>query len=131
MKKTKKIPIGRTVMVTNSHINKDSKKPNEKRTHVVIETNKDDLALVRLTKKKPNTTQLKYYKGGNSYFKHFVEVEDTKGNSLRVGENITQNHKNMDLKKKDVVFIKSTISKSKQKDNYNKKMFDFRNRYKK
>ena len=131
MEKKKKVPIGRTVMVRNGHINKGAKKPNERRTHVVIETNNDDLALVRLTTKKPNTTQLKYYKGCNSYFKHFVEVEDIKGNPLRVGKDITQNHKNMDVSLDSVKYISKTISNSKQKDNYNKKMKMFRNRYKK
>lgn len=131
MAKKKKVPIGRTVMVRNGHINKGAKKPYERRTHVVIETNNDDLALVRLTTKKPNTTQLKFYKGGESYFKHFVEVEDIKGNPLRVGKDITQNHKNMDVHGKDVVFIKSVIANSKEKQNYIDKMVKFRKRYKK
>ena len=129
--KKKTVPIGRTVMVRNSHVNKKSTKPNENRTHVVIETNQDDLALVRLTTKKPNTTQLKKYKSSESHFKHFVEIEDVKGNPLRIGANIKQNHKNMDVSVKDVVFIKSTISKSKEKDKYSKDMLKFRNRYKK
>lgn len=127
----KKVPIGRTVMVTNSHINKGSKKPNERRTHVVIETNKDDLALVRLTTKKRNTTQLKHYKGGESHFKHFVEVEDTKGNPLRVGKNITQNHKNMDVSVDDVKFMRKKIASSREGAQYKIKINKFRNRYKK
>ncbi len=118
-------------MVRNGHINKGTKKPNERRTHVVIETNNDDLALVRLTTKKPNTTQLKYYKGGNSYFKHFVEVEDTKSNPLRVGKDITQNHKNMDLSKSDISHIYTTILNSREKNSFCKNMKNFRNRYKK
>ena len=130
-KKNKIVPIGRTVMVRNGHINKSAKKPDERRTHVVIETNNDDLALVRLTTKKPNTTRLMFYKDGNSYFKHFVEVEDTKGEPLRVGKDITQNHKNMDLSKSDVSHIHTTISTSMQKDRFNKNMNNFRNRYKK
>lgn len=130
-KKTRSVPVGRTVMVRNGHINEGAKKPNEKRTHVVIETNKEDLALVRLTSKKPNTTQLKHYQDGSSYFKHFVEIEDVKGNPLRVGEDITQNHQNMDLDHSDVNFIKKTISDSKQKQKYEKNISKFRNRYKK
>ena len=95
-KKKKKVPIGRTVMVRNGHINKGTKKP--------------------------NTTQLKYYKGGNSYFKHFVEVEDTKSNPLRVGKDITQNHKNMDLSKSDISHIYTTILNSREKDSFYKNM---------
>ena len=127
----KEVPVGRTVMVRNGHINKKAKEPNGKRTHVVIETNQDDLALVRLTTQKPNTTRLKYYKDGKTHFKHFVEVEDIEGNPLRVGKDITQNHKNMDLHTKDVIFIKNSINKSKEKDVYKKKMRKFRDRYKK
>lgn len=127
----KKVPVGRTVMVRNGCINKNTNSPNDRRTHVVIEINNDDLALVRLTTKKPNTTQLKKYKDGKSYFKHFVEIENINGQPLRVGNDITQNHKNLDLHNKDIVFIKSTISKSKEKDDYNKKMIKFRNKNKK
>ncbi len=129
-KKTSSVPVGRTVMVRNGHINKWAKKPNEKRTHVVIETNKEDLALVRLTSKKPNTTQLKYYQDGSSYFKHFVEIEDVKGNPLRVGEDITQNHQNMDVSIKSVNYIKDTIAKSREKKQYFNKMMRFRKKEK-
>ena len=129
-KKTSSVPVGRTVMVRNGHINKGAKKPNEKRTHVVIETNKEDLALVRLTSKKPNTTQLKNYQDGSSYFKHFVEIEDVKGNPLRVGEDITQNHQNMDLSIKKVNYIKKILNSSKEKEKYLTDISNFRNRYK-
>ena len=118
-------------MVKNSHINKRSNKPDEKRTHVVIETNGEDLALVRLTTKKPNTTQLKFYQNGQSYFKHFVEIEDVDGGPLKVGENINQNHENMDLSKSDVSHIHTTLSNSRERQNYEKNMEKFRNRYKK
>lgn len=130
-KRKKPVPVGRTVMVKNSHINKKSNKPNESRTHVVIETNQDDLALVRLTTKKPTTTQLKKYKDGKSYFKHFVEIEDANGKPLRIGTNIQQNHKNMDVDVRDVDFIKRKISTSKERENYIKKIKLFRSRYKK
>lgn len=129
--KKKPVPIGRTVMVRNGHINKHSDTPNERRTHVVIETNQDDLALVRLTTPKPNTTQLKGYKDGKSYFKHFVEIQDIKGNPLRVGVDISQNHENMDVSKDDVDFMKNKIRTSKERDSYIKNINKFRNRYKK
>ena len=118
-------------MVRNGHINKRAKDPNCRRTHVVIETNNEDLALVRLTTKKKNTSQLKYYKDGSTYFKHFVETEDVNNNPLRVGNNITQNHKNIDLSSLDIKDIFATISNSKEKDQFNYKMKKFRNRYKK
>ena len=130
-RKNKGVPVGRTVMVRNGLINKGSKNPNERRTHVVIETNKDDLALVRLTTKKPNSTQLKKYKDGSSYFKHFVEVEDTKKNPLRVGKDITQNHENMDVSSDSVKFIRKKIASSKEGAQYKLKIKKFRNRYKK
>ena len=126
-KSTKKpVPVGRTVMVRNGHINKNAKEPNGRRTHVVIETNKDNLALVRLTSKKPGTTQLVGYKRGNSYFKNFVEVEDVHGNPLRVGSDVTQNHKNLDVPIQSVQFIRQTIEKSAQKDLYRARMNKFR-----
>ena len=49
----------------------------------VYQPKRKELALVRLTTKKPNATQLKYYKSGDSYFKHFVEIEDIKGNPYK------------------------------------------------
>lgn len=118
-------------MVKNSHINKRSNKPDEKRTHVVIETNGEDLALVRLTTKKPNTTQLKFYQDGESYFKHFVEIEDVNGGPLKVGENINQNHENMDLSNDNVKFIRKKIASSREGAQYKIKIDKFRNRYKK
>ena len=98
---------------------------------MVIETNGEDLALVRLTTKKPNTTRLKAYQNGESYFKHFVEIEDVNGGPLKVGENISQNHKNMDLSSSDVRHIKTTLLNCREKENYKNNMKTFRNRYKK
>lgn len=120
-------------MVKNSLINKNVKDSDARRTHVVIETNKEDLALVRLTSKKDKlqSTQLKFYKDGKTYFKHFVEIEDVNKNPLRIGNDITENHKNMDLSKSDISHIYNTIYSSKQKDQFNKKIKKFRSRYKK
>ena len=131
-KSTKKpVPVGRTVMVRNGHINKNAKEPNGRRTHVVIETNKEDLALVRLTTKKRNASPLKGYGHGDSYFKRFVEIEDTEGNPLRIGSDITQNHKNMDVPLESVQYIHQTIRSSKQGSTYKQQMNRFREKYKK
>lgn len=126
-----KVPIGRTVMVKNSLLNRKSKNACERRTHVVIEINQDDLALVRLTTKKDNATKLKFYKDGKTYFKHFVEIEDVNKKPLRIGPDIQQNHKNMDLSNDNVKYIIKTIANSKQKNQYNKKIKEFRLRNKK
>ena len=65
----------------------------------------------------------------NSSFAAYVQ--DIKGNPLRVGKDITQNHKNMDLSKSDVSHIYTTISNAREKDSFYKNMNNFRNRYKK
>ena len=126
-----KVPIGRTVMVKNSLLNRKSKNAYERRTHVVIDTNQDDLALVRLTTKKDNATKLQYYKDGKTYFKHFVEIEDVNKKPLRISKDIQQNHKNMDLSERNVKYIIKTISTSKQKNQFNNKIKEFKSRNKK
>lgn len=79
-KKTKSVPIGRTLKTKDKYLPYDPKKVRElkdKRWVVVIDKNtNEELAVVRLTdERQPNTTHLPTYKKGNrkdTYFKHFV-----------------------------------------------------------
>lgn len=117
-------------MVRNGHINKKTDDPEGRRTHIVIATNKKNLALVRLTsndgkKNKYNYTRLKNYQNNNCYFKHFVEIKDVNNNPLYICKDVTANHKNMDLSVDNVKYIYSTILNSKQKDLFIKNMNEF------
>ncbi len=83
----------------------------KERSVVVIAANKkNDLAVVALTSRAgKNRTRLKKYQQGQSYFKHFVEIEDNEGKPIRIGKKFRENHPNMDVSKKDVDGIKKTV----------------------
>ena len=74
---------------------------------------------------------MKNYQQGNSYYKHYVEIEDNEGKPIKVNEKFRENHKNMDISKQDVDLIRDNIfTKSKQKQRNVKLINQFRNRYK-
>lgn len=125
----KKVPIGRTVMISNKKLNKKSQYPEGKHSYVVVETNKkNELAVVRLTgKRNSNTTNLPNYQDGRSYYKHFIDVEDANKNALKVGKDIEANHSNMDVSKKDVEMMKEKLTqKVKQKEINKSNLLKFR-----
>lgn len=90
-KRTKggKVPQGRTLSTYDHYLGKGGKTGSKKeRPVVVIETNDyNDLAVVPLSSRKGNDrTRLKNYQQGQSYFKHYVEIQDDEGKPIRVNK---------------------------------------------
>ena len=114
----KTVPIGRTVKTKDEYLPSKKSKVKElkqRRWVAVIDKNtNEELAVVRLTdENQQNTTLLKGYKKGNkkdTYFKHFVEVEDDQGNPIKVdGVKFVENDKKYDLTSKQVKKIKEKV----------------------
>lgn len=121
--KSGKIPQGRTLSTYDNFLPGGKKTGSRKeRPVVVIEaSDNNDLAVVPLSSRNgQNRTHLPNYQQGQSYFKHYVEIEDDEGKPIRVNEKFRENHPKMDVSGKDVTFIKDTVfnhSKPKQKNN--------------
>lgn len=130
MKKQRFIPWGRTLTTKDNYLGKQKTRSCKTRPVVVVDTNNEDLAVVPLSSKKGvNRTELKGYKNPRTkqktYYKHYLEIEDNEGHSIRVNEKFRENHKNMDVTKKQVDEIRSTIfskakTKQRNKNLYNK-----------
>lgn len=113
-KRTKggKVPQGRTLSTYDHYLGNGKKTGSKKeRPVVVIETNDyNDLAVVPLSSRKgKNRTQLKKYQQGQSYFKHYVEIQDDEGKPIRVNKKFRENHPNMDVSRQDVDTIIDTV----------------------
>lgn len=113
-KRTKggKVPQGRTLSTYDHYLGKGGKTGSKKeRPVVVIEANDyNDLAVVPLSSREgKNRTRLKNYQQGQSYFKHYVEIQDDEGKPIRVNQKFRENHSNMDISSKDVAFIKDKV----------------------
>ena len=128
--KNKYIPWGRTLTTKDNYLGKQKTGSKKIRPVVVVDNNvRNELAVVPLSSKKgSNRTELKGYKNPKTnqktYYKHFLEIEDDEGKPIVVNEKFRENHKNMDIPRRKVEEIRSTIFvKSKQKDR-NKKMFN-------
>lgn len=121
--KSGKIPQGRTLSTYDNYLSEGKKTGSRKeRPVVVIEANdNNDLAVVPLSSRKgKNRTRLHNYQQGQSYFKHFVEIEDDEGNPIRVNNKFRENHPKMDVSGEDMAFIKDIVfnhSKPMQKNN--------------
>jgi len=107
----KRVPQGRTLSTKDNYIGKNKTKSTKERPVVVIEADdENNLAIVILSSRKgANRTQLKNYQQGQSYFKHFVEIEDNEGRPIRVNKKFRENHKNQDVSQLDVLKIKDTV----------------------
>ena len=111
-KKTiKRVPRGRTLTTYDNYLGKTKTNSKKKRPVVVIESdNENNLAVVPLSSREGvNRTQLKNYQQGQSYYKHYVEIEDNKGASIRINEKFRENHKNQDVSQIDVLKMKNTV----------------------
>ena len=131
MKRKKYVPWGRTLTTNDKYLGKQKTQSKKTRPVVVVDNNKrNELAVVPLsTKKGKNRTRLKNYQQGQSYFKHFVEIEDNEGQPIKVNHKFRENHKNMDVSRRDVENIRHTIfEKSKQKERNQKLIDKFRKR---
>lgn len=131
-KRTKggKVPQGRTLSTYDHYLGNGKKTGSKKeRPVVVIETNDyNDLAVVPLSSRNgKNRTQLKKYQQGQSYFKHYVEIQDDEGNPIRVNKKFRENHSNMDVSRQDVDTIIDTVfNHSKPMQKNKKKISKFR-----
>ena len=107
-----KVPQGRTLKTRDDYLSGGKKTGSKKeRPVVVIEANeRNDLAVVPLSSRKgKDRTQLKKYQQGQSYFKHYVEIEDDEGNPIRVNQKFKENHPNMDVSGEEVEKIKDKV----------------------
>ena len=113
-KRTKggKVPQGRTLSTYDHYLGNGKKTGSKKeRPVVVIEANENnDLAVVPLSSREGrNRTRLKNYQQGQSYFKHYVEIQDDEGRPIRINKKFRENHPNMDVSSEDVIFIKDKV----------------------
>lgn len=125
-----RVPQGRTLKTQDNYFSGGKKTGSAKeRPVVVIEANdRNDLAVVPLsTRDGKDRTRLKNYQQGQSYFKHYVEIQDDEGNPIRVNQKFKENHPNMDVSREDVKKIKDKVlSKSKPAPENRKKMDKYR-----
>lgn len=124
-----KIPQGRTLTTQDKYLDKKAKQPDKERPVVVIETNEfNDVAVVPMSSSKgKDRTRLKNYQQGQSYFKHYVEVEDVEGNPIRINSKFRENHPNMDVSRQDVdVIIDTVFNHSKPMQKNRKRINRFR-----
>ncbi len=123
------MPQGRTLTTHDKHLDKKAKQPEKERPVVVIEVNaKNELAVVQLsTRDGKDRTRLNKYQQGQSRFKHYIEIEDSEGNPIRINHKFKENHPNMDVSREDVEKIKNKVlNKSKPAPENRKKMDKFR-----
>lgn len=135
------VPVGRTLKTQDKYLPYKKSKVKElkaKRWVVVIDKNTDEeLAVVRLTdEKQPNTTHLPTYRKGNrkdTYFKHFVEIEDSEGNAIRVdGKKFLENASEYDLSDREIKTIQNVVyHRVKQSQTNNEKIKRLKSRDKK
>ena len=99
-----KVPQGRTLSTLDKYLDRNAKDPDKERPVVVIASNNNnDLAVVQLsTQVGKDRTRLKNYQQGQSFFKHYIEIEDDNEMPIRVNEKFRENHPNMDVSKRDM-----------------------------
>ena len=121
-----KVPQGRTLSTLDKYFDRNAKDPDKERPVVVIEANENnDLAVVQLsTQVGKDRTRLKNYQQGQSFFKHYVEIVDDKGNPIRVNEKFRENHPNMDVSGADIEFIKDKVFNHSVPMQKNRKLLD-------
>ena len=128
-KRTKggKVPQGRTLSTYDHYLGNGKKTGSEKeRPVVVIEANENnDLAVVPLSSRQGrNRTRLKNYQQGQSYFKHYVEIQDDEGKPIRVNKKFRENHPNMDVSRQDVERITDKVLYRSQPAKENRRKMD-------
>ncbi len=71
------------------------------------------------------------YQQGQSYFKHFVEIEDNEGKPIKVGVKFKENHPKNDLSRKDInIIIDKVFNHSSVSSRNKEKIQRFRKRKK-
>ena len=107
-----KVPQGRTLKTQDNFLPGGKKTGSAKeRPVVVIEDNgKNELAVVPLSSRNgKDRTRLRNYRQGQSYYKHYVEIEDDEGKPIRINEKFQENHPNMDVSGEDVEKIRDKV----------------------
>ncbi len=129
-KKNKYVPWGRTLTTKDIYLGKQKTGSTKTRPVVVVDNNsRNELAVVPLSSMNGfNRTELKGYRNPKThqktYYKHFLEIEDNEGKPITINYKFRENHKNMDISRRDVEEIRNTIfSLSKQKQR-NKNLYD-------
>ena len=125
----KRTPTGRTLSTCDKNLpikKGKSEKLKDKRTVVIIEVNEDnEFDIVPLSGSVGhNKTKLNNYQQGNSYFKHFVEIEDSEGMPIQVNSKFRENHKNRDVSQKDILIIRQRVLKSSKPAPENRKKLE-------
>ena len=128
-KRTKggKVPQGRTLSTYDHYLGNGKNTGSKKeRPVVVIEANENnDLAVVPLSSRQGrNRTRLKNYQQGQSYFKHYVEIQDDEGYPIRVNKKFRENHPNMDVSRQDVERITDKVLYRSQPATENRRKMD-------
>lgn len=128
----KSVRLGTTLSTYDEHLpHEKNLKENKKRPVVVIETNeRKEMAVVPLsTRKGGNKTHLPNYQQGQSYFKHFVEVEDNEGNPIVLGVKFRANNPKQDISAEDLEkIIRTVLFHSKPAPKNLEKIEKFRNK---
>lgn len=130
--KTGKVPQGRTI-ITNDNYLADGKRTGSTAEHpaIVIEASeKNELVIVPTSSQAgKNRTRLPNYQQGQTYYKHFIEIEDDEGNPIMINEKFRENHPNMDVSSKDVAeIIDKVLNHSKPSSDNRNKLDKFRKR---
>ncbi|MDR2090595.1 MAG: hypothetical protein LBP62_02960 [Clostridiales bacterium] len=121
-----RVPQGRTLITHDNYFSGKCTGSVKERPVVVIEANeRNDLAVVPLSSRDgKNRTRLKNYQQGQSYFKHYVEIQDDEGAPIRVNKKFRENHPNMDVSGQDVEKIRNKVFKSSIPSLENRKKMD-------
>lgn len=125
MRKRKTVPKGRTLMTNDKYLPGAYTGSKKKRGAIVFDSNdNDELAVVPMSSKPgSNRTRLKNYQDGKSYFKHYIETVDNEGKPIKINEKFSENHKNMDVSKKDLSIIEDTLFNTCKQHQKNRKKY--------
>lgn len=132
LNRNRQVPLGRTLSTNDAYLGKQKTGSKKTRPVVVVDTNNENLAVVPLsTTEGKNRRELKGYDNPitheKTYFKEYLEIEDNEGKPIRVNKKFRENHKNMDVPIKKVMFIRHTIfNKSKVKQRNQKLLIKFK-----
>lgn len=124
-----RIPQGRTLNTQDNYLGKDKKTGSEKQRPVVVieASSQNELAVVPLSSRPgKDRTRLPKYQQGQSYFKHYIEIEDDEGKPIKINQKFKENHPNMDLSQRDTERIKDKVlyhSKTSSKNQRKLKIF--------
>lgn len=121
---SKKIPNGRTLQTRDEYLGSGKNKGNIKPEHpnpkdlyrrvgVIDSNNKDELAIIKLGTKGRHS--LENYLTGKSKYNAFIEIEDNKGNRIKIdGIKFVENSNKRDLSQKEIKEMKKKALKDKE-----------------